>query len=244
VLQLIGLAFLVGAAAYPLPWQWRLALALALLFGYWALIRFVPVPGVGVGVFEEDQNVILHLNRVYLEAIRLRGLPSAVPTGALVLIATLLGDLARTRRPAWAKGLAALGAGAALAALGALWSLDLGYNKTVWTSSYILLGAGTASAALGAFLLLLDATGWRRLGAPLEVFGSNALLAYVGPILVKVWILQGWQVGPVSMQAASLAGLRGLWGVYWGGWAYTAAYILAVWLALWWLRRRGVLLKV
>jgi predicted acyltransferase len=53
---------------------------------------------------------------------------------------------------------------------------------------------------LGIFHYLVDTRGWHGWTFPLTVFGSNALFAYVVPILVKVWLLQRIEVGGVSIQ--------------------------------------------
>ena len=79
---------------------------------------------------------------------------------------------------------------------------------------------------------------------PLEVFGSNALLGYVAPILVKIWVLQDWRVGGQSLQNAALAQLTILFGRVAGSWAYTLAYILAWWLVLFWLYRKRLFWRV
>ena len=50
------------------------------------LIHDLPVPGLGRGVFREDANAIVYLNRAYLNRWHLDGLVSVVPTAALVLI--------------------------------------------------------------------------------------------------------------------------------------------------------------
>src|SRR5205814_408875 len=158
---------------------------------HWAAIRFVPIPGVGAGLFSENINLITHVTRLYLQPVALRGLINVVPMSALVLIGTVVGTLLRMEIVARLRkvGLLLLG-GAALAGTGWLWNLDLPFNKSVWTSSYILYSAGWGTLVLGLFYLLIDVAGLRFLGFPLVVFGANAIMAYVAPILVKIDILQ------------------------------------------------------
>ena len=190
VLQLIGLAYLVGALLYELPSWSRLTIAAAFLVGYWAAIMCIPTPA-GVGVFQEQQNLILHVNNRYLASLHLAGLLSVIPTAALVLIGTSIGEVLRRPDVSGARKAITLGiSGVALIAVGLLWNLHLPFNKAVWTSSYILFTAGTASLILGAFFFVIDARGWRWWAYPLVVFGSNAILAYVAPILIKLDALQ------------------------------------------------------
>src|SRR5574340_20636 len=126
VLQLIGLAYLVGALLYRLPHYARIGAAAALLVGHWALLRFVPVPGVGAGVFTEQANLVKYVNDIYLRPFHLAGLLSVAPTAGLVLIGTMVGDLLRAARLTPGRKLAALQLlGVGLAVAGWLWNLDL-----------------------------------------------------------------------------------------------------------------------
>jgi predicted acyltransferase len=250
VLQTIGLAYVVAALLYDLPWTRRLLIAGFLLSAYWAAIKFLPIPGVGTGVFREDQNFIRHLNLTYLASWNLWGLPSVVPTAALVLIGTILGDLLNRQgtRPLWHVAGLLLG-GAALVAGGIFWSRSLGFNKAAWTPSYILLAAGTGALVLCLFYTLIDAARWRWWAWPLIVFGSNALLVYVASILVKVAFLQQWEVKlgagkSTSVQQWLLDACIAHAGRVPGGWIYTIGYILVWWLILWQLYRKRVFLRV
>lgn len=245
VLQIIGLAYLVGAMLYDLPVSRRLILAGIFLFGYWAAIKYLPIPGVGSGVFEEEQNLITHLNRTYLAPFHLAGLLSVIPTASMVLIGTVIGDvLMRKDFRHMRKALFMVIAGLVLVGGGLLWNLSLPFNKPVWTPSYILFTAGTGSLVLGLFYLVIDALGWRWWAYPAVVFGSNAIVAYVAPILVKVHMLQEWTVGSVPVQQWYLNTLIAHHGRIPGGWLYTATYIAFWWVTLFILYRKKMFLRV
>jgi predicted acyltransferase len=257
VLQLIALAYLVAALIYvALPRTVPLlVVAGVLLVGYWAALRFVPVPGAGPGIFEEDRNLLLYLNQTYLEPIGLRGLLSVIPTTALALLGAVVSRILRsggrgdpkTTDPAARPvpiSLELLALGTVMALVGWLWSFTLPFSKTFWTSPYILFSAGLGTLVIALFYGLFDLRGWRSLAFPLTVPGSNALLAYVAPILFKIWVLQGWSVGGQSLQKLWLNAMVGLSGPVIGGWLYTLSYIAAWWLALLWLYRRSLFLRV
>jgi predicted acyltransferase len=250
VLQLIGLSYIVGALLYDLPLTRRLLVAAALLAAHWAAIRFVPIPGVGAGVFTEDQNLIYHLNRVYLQPIFLRGLISLVPMGALVLIGSALGDgLRRESLGPVYKVAQLLIAGLALTGIGWLWSFDLPFNKPVWSASYVVYAAGLGALLLGTLYLLIDVTGWRAWALPLIVPGANAIVAYVAPILVKLLILDAWKwkMPDGSLLPLSQAILHYCFvhaGRIRGGWLYTWGYVLFWWLILLRLYRKRVFVRV
>jgi predicted acyltransferase len=250
VLQLIGLAYLVAALLYEMPLRLRLLAAAGLLIAHWAALRFLPVPGVGAGVFTEDQNLVLHWNQAYLQPLHLKGLLSVVPTSALALIGTALGDLLRRETaPPLRKVTHLLTAGLALILLGWIWNLDLPFNKPVWTASYICFAAGWGAALLGLLYLVIDVRGWRSWSFPLIVFGANAIVAYVAPILAKTYILQEWRwplpsdPSPTLQQALLQLCIEHA-GRIAGGWMYTGGYILFWWLILLWLYRRGVFVRV
>lgn len=277
VLQLIALAYCLAALFYlisPRP-AFLLAVAAGLLVGYWAAIRFVPIPGAGPGIFEEDRNLLLHLNKTYLEPLGLRGLLSTIPTAALALLGAIVAQMLKTggknpregerptpsaeapdpRSPGFWQFLVAhrplpqlLLLGGAMTLLGYLWSLNVPFSKTFWTPPYILFSAGLATLLIGVFYVLFDLGRWKWLAFPFLVFGSNALLAYILPILFKVWVLQGWTVSlngaRVSLQQAWLNWHVAQSGVVVGGWTYTLLYILAWWLVFWWFYARKIFFRV
>ena len=250
MLQLIGLAYLFAAFLYELPLRRRLIVAGGLLLSHWAAIRFIPIPGVGAGIFTEKQNLINHLNQVYLQPLGLRGIFSVVPTTALVLMGTAIGDLFRHENYPVVKKIAyLLTSGIVLLVISWIWNLQLPFNKPVWTSSYILFAAGWGTLLLGFLYLLIDVTGWRAWAFPLIVFGSNALFAYVVPIIIKAHLLQEWQWkladgSVLSLQQVLMNFCFMHAGRIPGGWLYTMSYIVFWWLILLLLYRKQVFFRV
>lgn len=250
VLQLIGLAYMVGALLYEIPVLYRLAIAGGLLLIQWGVIHFIPVPGFGAGVFTEENNIIKHFNDLYFQPYHLSGLLSVVPTAAMVLIGTAIGDLLRLERISPMKKAGSLvGGGLILMLLGWLLSFDLPFNKPVWTASYILFAAGWGTLVLGMFYLIIDVKKWGIWAFPFVVFGMNAIAAYVTPILVKVYILQGWTLpmpngSHISLQDTILRYWVSATGRFWGGWMYTFSYILFWWLVMLVLYRKKIFLRV
>ena len=250
VLQLIGLAYCVGALLHDLPLERRLLIAGGLLVAHWLTIRYMPVPGLGAGIFTERENIISHINWQYLEPMHLRGLVSVVPTAALVLIGAALGELlGRDALSPARKAGRLLSAGIGLLAVGWLWSFDLPFSKSIWTASYVVFAAGTGAVTLGLLHLMMDVNGWRAWAYPLVVLGANAIFAYVVPILTKLWVLQSWtwQVADgstLSVQAALLHGAIQHAGRIGGGWLYTFGYIAFWWLVTLILYRKRIFLRV
>ena len=143
-----------------------------LLIGYWALLRFVPVPGAGLPVrdipfMDQTQNLTswldraamaftqrwLHTGRLYLAARDPEGLLSTLPAVATTLLGALTGLWMRQthgpyKSPALRRMQLTLAAAGILGVLaGELWSPYFPINKNLWTSSYVLLSAGWAALA-------------------------------------------------------------------------------------------------
>jgi predicted acyltransferase len=78
------------------------------------------------------------------------------------------------------------------------------------------------------------------------VFGTSAIVAYVAPFLVKLWVLQRWYVGhgSVSLQQWWLDLVKGHLGPIAGGCVYTFLYIAAWWVVLWQMYRRKLFVRV
>jgi predicted acyltransferase len=183
-------------------------ITVGLLVGYWALMRFVPVPGYGMPVrdvplLDPDGNLaawldrFLHVGRLYEHTRDPEGLLSTLPAIATTLLGALTGYWLRATTPARRKTMGMLGAAVALLAVGWFWGHWFPINKKLWTSSYVLLSAGWALLLLAPLYWLLDVVrvqerviAVRAVIWPWLVFGSNAIAAYaIGVLIVKLSIL-------------------------------------------------------
>ena len=249
VLQLIGLAYFLAAYAYELPMFRRGVIATLMLVGYGLAIKCLPIPGSAIGSFTENANFIDHINRTYLLMYNLDGLFSAVPTAALMIFAGLVGDALMSPKFDHLKRLIVmLTAGLGMVGLGMLTNTVLPYNKPVWTPSYLLLTGGVGILIVCGLYLFTDAIKWNKWPFLFMVFGSNAILAYVLPVMCKVMIFSVWTIksgaGKITVQEALLDSLVNRFGRLPGGWAYTSLYIGFWWLVLLVLYRKRVFLRV
>jgi predicted acyltransferase len=250
VLQLIALAYLIAALLYSVPLKPRIAVAACLLIGHWAIIRFLPIPGVGRGVFTESHNAITYLDQAYLRHYHLNGFLAAMTASALAIIGTAVGDLLRPRveRPLRKVGVL-VASGIGLVVVGWLWNLNVPFNKPVWTASYVVFAAGWGSIVLGIFYLVIDVKGWRGWAFPLVVPGMNAIFAFVAPTLVNLHVLREWtwrmpDGSAVALEDAFKGVFFSHFGRVSGGVLYTFCLILFWWLVLLWLYRKRVFLRV
>ncbi len=158
-----------------------------LLIGYWALMRFMPVPGYGVGNLTPEGNLAAWLDRKLLMGHMWRqlnqvrdpeGFLSTLPAIGTALSGVLVGEWLRSAYSQMRKiaGLIAVGAAAMIA--GRLLHYVFPINKNLWTSTYVLFTSGFAMVLLAACVWLVDVKGWKKWGWPFVVFGSNAITAF------------------------------------------------------------------
>ena len=194
VLQRIALCYF----AATLLFLWTRTRTLAILFfsillGYWILLRWVPVPGMGIPgttipFLDPHANLPAWLDRHLLPAAHLyhqgfydpEGLLSTVPALASTLLGTVTGVWIRRKQSQTATARGLLLAGILCTAIGLLWSHWFPFNKRLWTSSFVLWTGGISLLTLCFFFWLVDIRkSATRLVYPAIVFGTNALTAYV-----------------------------------------------------------------
>ncbi|HEX9164726.1 MAG TPA: DUF5009 domain-containing protein [Gemmatimonadales bacterium] len=256
VLQRIGVVYLLAVTA----WLWlrpagQRRLAAGLLLGYWAAMMLVPVPGVGAGSLTVEANLAQYLDNLLLHGHTWRptwdpeGILSTFPAVVTCLCGAFAGDWMRSGGDARDRALGLFVASCAACLAGWVWSAWFPINKGLWTSSYVLLTAGLAGLVLTWLWAVIDWGGRDRWAWPLYVFGSNALLAFLGTglmakslILIKV---AGADGGPVSLQRWIYdRGFASWAGPLNGSLAYAVAFVL-LWLVILWLPyQKRLFLKV
>jgi predicted acyltransferase len=187
VLQRISLCYLAASLMF-LNFSLRglIAAFVGLLVGYWALMTFVPVPGIGAGSFAPDANLANWIDAHYLPG-RLwdvtrdpEGILSTLPAIASCLLGVFAGLLLRdVRVPAQTKSLWLIGAGIVLLAAGYVWALQFPIIKAIWTSSFVLVAGGWSAILLGAVHQVVDVWGLKRWATAFTWIGTNAIALYM-----------------------------------------------------------------
>jgi predicted acyltransferase len=253
VLQRIALAYL--CAAVLILWLRPRGLVVAaalLLFGYWAILALVPVPGVGAGVLTPDGSLATYLDRMILSPAHLyqgrfdpEGLLSTVPAVATVLFGYGAGawvkEAPRTARTVFAL----MGAGIVCVAIGWAWDFVFPINKQLWTSSYAVYAAGWSLLVLAACYAAVEVRGWRWAGFPWQVMGVNAILLFVASGVVARILLVLRVADGRSLYQWLYDSLFVPWaGPLNGSLAFALAAVAAWWLVLYALYRRGWFLRL
>jgi len=268
VLQRIALVYLIAALVYVhLRPRGRALLSVALLAGYWAAMKLVPVAGFGAGDLSPAGNLAWRIDQLVLGPHIWRyspgpgdpeGILSTLPAIVSALIGTFAGDLLRkprARNPAARSSGDSLGlllGGSVLAVLGLGLAPLFPINKNLWSPTYVLFTGGAALVTLAATHFVVDVRGLSAWSRPFEVFGRNAIVAYVGSsLLARILTLVKVPAGPGSVgERLSLK-----------SWLYTrlfapalpdplaslawALLFVLLWLGiLWLLDRRGLYLRI
>jgi predicted acyltransferase len=188
VLTRIALCYLVAGLICLVTQRARtlIAITVALLIGYWALLRFIPIPGIGtpthdVPLLDPNNNLTawldrainaffqstIHTGRLYEHTRDPEGLLSTLPAIATTLIGSLTALWLRrveTRNEyrIWSsitrtRCLTGLIISGILSlTAGLLWNLTFPINKNLWTSSYVLYSAGWSLLTLALCYWLID----------------------------------------------------------------------------------------
>jgi predicted acyltransferase len=186
VLQRIGICYLFASLCLlNLSLRGMVAVFLTLLVGYWALMTFVPVPGIGAGSFAANANLANWIDLHYLPG-RLwdktadpEGLLSTLPAIATCLIGVFAGLLLkRDDLTPQSKSLWLIGAGIAMVVAGHLWGLQFPIIKAIWTSSFVLVAGGYSLVLLGVSHQIMDVWGLRSGSLIFVWIGANAITLY------------------------------------------------------------------
>ena len=192
VLQRIALAYLFAGLIFSFcETRGRIVACAGLLIGYWALMTFVPVPGVGAGNFAEGKNLANYIDAQYLPLRKWdgnhdpEGLLSTLPAIASCLLGVFAGTFLKNGLvPAHRKALYLLGGGILLASLGWLWNLQFPVVKKLWTSSFVLVAGGYSCLLLAVFYHVIEVWKWEKWALPFVWIGMNPITIYLAHNLV------------------------------------------------------------
>ncbi|WP_432708789.1 acyltransferase family protein [Pedobacter sp.] len=189
VLQRIALVFFISAVIFLKNTEKNIfRIFIGLLVFYWAMMTFVPVPGVGYPNLEKETNLGAWIDRSILTEAHLwksaktwdpEGLFSTIPAIATGLFGVLVGvflkrkDMDAATKIAWlfSTGFTAIG-------LGLLWDLQFPINKSLWTSSFVLYTGGMATVILSLSYWIIDIQRYNKFTTPFVVYGVNAITVF------------------------------------------------------------------
>lgn len=182
VLQRIGSAYLFAALLFcfcrPKALVWISGLC---LIGYWALLRFVPMPGADYASFDHGLNLGYWIDQHFLPGNKFEGtILSTIPAVANCLFGVFAGlFITSTKIEPQRKPIYLIGAGLLSLAIGYTWGQFFPIVKMLWTSTYVLVACGYAAILLAVFYQVIE--GWKvqKWAMPFVWIGSNAITIYL-----------------------------------------------------------------
>jgi len=202
VLQRIAICYFLVALLYlKTKPRTQVLTAAGLLALYWALVRFVPVPGYGPGVMSPvgslcwyvDAHLLAGHTWVFAPAPGFdpEGIVSTLPAIATTLFGVMTGRYLRSDRSPETKAAEMFVAGYAMVLSGVIADIWLPINKNCWTSSYALFMGGWALVCFSTVYWLMDVKREGRWLEPFRIFGLNAITLYVVSELLAtlLWVI-------------------------------------------------------
>lgn len=267
VLAQIGLGYpflFLIALARPRTQAWAAAF---ILVAYWLLFAWYPLPAAGfdpttVGVspdlpqftgweahWNKNTNAAAAFDRWFLNLFP-RTKPFAyneggyqtlnfIPSVATMIFGLLAGQLLRSGLPLREQlkrfgmaGLTALVVGGVLG-----WTGVCPIVKRIWTPSWALFSGGWVVLILAGFVGVVDGLGRRRWAFPLIVAGLNPITLYC------LWQLGGGFIRE-NMKRHLGPGIFEIFGPTWIPGMERGAVLLVLWLILYWMYRRNLVIRV
>jgi predicted acyltransferase len=262
VLQRIGVSYIIAALlTLRARAQTQWIIVAALLFGYWAVMTLVPVPGTGavgaLALANPDASLAAWLDRALLGDHLWRlsktwdpeGILSTVPAIGTVMLGILAGRWIGSPRPLVHRIAALFAIGSMGMVGGLIWNWWFPINKNLWTSSYVVFTGGMACATIATCLWLIDVQRITRWTKPFIVFGVNPIIAFVGSGMMARLvgsIIKVEQDGQsVSLQKAIYDSALASWLAPMNASLLYALCFVGVWFGiLWVLYSKRVFLKV
>ena len=253
VLQRIALVYLCASAiTLWCSTRGRIIWIVGLLAGYYAVMRFVPVPGCDPTAWMTQHCSLagwldrkLMLGHLYHRDFDPEGLLSTFPAIATTLLGVLMGEFLRGASSLSRKLRGLVVAGIAGVIAGYAWHIWFPIYKPLWTSSYVLFTAGAGCLLLALCWWLIEMRGWHAWAGPFLWLGSNAILVYAlstfaaklwgiikvtGGITLQGWIYEHWFAPLAQEKNASLA--------------FALSYTVLWTLVAWALYRKKIFVKV
>ncbi|MBB6425286.1 acyltransferase family protein [Sphingopyxis sp. JAI128] len=247
VLQRIGLVY--GACAFLFllvgPRARVIAIA-AILALYWPLALLPSLDGLATDIWVRGHNFVASVDRAMLgthlyvqgpEGYDPEGIIGTLPAIAQGLIGVAVGEMLTRRQGPATRKLAMIGA--AMLVVGGIWSLAFPIVKDIWSSSFVLVTSGITILALALLHHWLDREG-RQPGVAataMLAFGANAIAAYT---------LHQVTAGVVTWDLLLLPfrALRETLGDKVASLLPILLYMLLIWGAMEWLRRKNWVIKI
>lgn len=188
VLGRIGIAwFFAGMIYLNFNFKKQFIWFLGILMGYYAAMKWIPVPEFGAGVLTKEGSLEGYIDRLFLPG-RLHstvydpeGIFSTLPAISTALLGVFTGTFLKAKNQFSINAKLILMALTAVLLIiaGLIWDIDFPINKHLWTSSFVCFVGGFSILFFIFFYLIIDLSGFHKWAFPLILIGSNSILIYI-----------------------------------------------------------------
>ena len=190
VLQRIAVVYVLGAfVILGLKKDWKIVMAVVfILLSYWGILAFT-------GGYASIENYIgtkidrailgcAHMYQGYGVPFEPEGILSTYPAVATMLLGYLTGMSMSDNRELLLRVKSLFWSGFGCVIMGLMLDSFLPLNKAVWSSSYVLYSAGWAMMVWTLLSYIVDIEGRIKWTFVFNVFGTNAIFAYLLSCLI------------------------------------------------------------
>lgn len=187
VLQRIAIVYFVVSLLYlKTSRKTQLFTGIVLLFGYWAIMTLVPVPGIGEANLERGTNLAAWVDSVLLKGHMYHetntwdpeGILSTIPSIVNGIIGLFIGQILLLSVTKIQKAQRMGMIGTSLIFFGLIWDLVFPINKSIWTSSYALYTIGLATVCLTVLYYIIDIKEFKKGFKLFVIWGVNPMIVF------------------------------------------------------------------
>jgi predicted acyltransferase len=187
VLGQIGIAYMFGALIFlNFDYKKQIIWVVGILVAYWAMLKFIPVPGVGAGVLTMEGSLNGYIDRLFMPGHLYReihdpeGWLVKIPATATALLGALTGAFIKEGKyNGYKKAGLLLIAGTVFLILSRVLDPFFPINKNLWTSTFVLHTAGWSLLLFSLFYFVIDVLHFQKWAFPFVVIGMNSITIYL-----------------------------------------------------------------
>ena len=252
VLQRLSIVFLVCGILYLyISQRTQLIIGSILLIGYCIVIKYLPVPGIGIPDLSlPEKNWAHYIDKLYLPGYLWKttwdpeGILSTFPAVVTGILGMLSGYLIIKKNDIQEKIISLFLFASILLILGDLSSYIVPLNKSLWSSSYTLMMGGISCLLLVFFIYWVDVKNNAKYFNFAHVFGVNAIFAYtLSGLLITVFYsskIWGFAFSSLFMEQMTSIGLYSKFSSL----LYAVLYLFIIWIPTYILYKRKIFIKL
>jgi predicted acyltransferase len=267
VLQRIGLVYFVTSfIVLHVRSVGQIMIAISLLLGHWGLLHWLPNSNDPETNLSATGNISRAIDLAIFDSGHLytglttektepEGILGTLPTIVTALMGYWAGLFIQWRGISWRTALGLIVCGLVSVSIGLACDPILPICKKLWTSSFVLLSGGLGMVGLAVCLILFDILSWKRLARPFEIVGVNAIFVYMASemavhllIAIPIKLASGEKTS--ALDAIYVTFFRDPMLTHLTSDERLASLAMALvtvtfwWLVLWFMARRGWVMRV